>query len=125
MQSPSTATLRPAKRWTRPRRAWRSKAGGIASHATTSRARGSKARLDPASGRLLACSAMPVSVVPCGKDDIEVVRALISHPSLQGEYAMLVHPGVLEDSWGDPYADFELRWLALVDGAPAGYLFTL
>ena len=68
---------------------------------------------------------MPVSIVPCGKDDIEVVRALISHPSLQGEYAMLVHPGVLEDSWGDPYADFELRWLALVDGAPAGYLFTL
>src|SRR3989442_12362682 len=68
---------------------------------------------------------MPHSIVPCRKEDLEVVRGLITHPSLRGEFATLALPGVLEDSWGDPYADFELRWLARVDGAPAGYLFTL
>ena len=69
---------------------------------------------------------MSHAIVPCRKsDDIEVVRALITHPSLLGEFGMLALPGMLEDSWEDPYADFELRWLALVDGVPAGTLFTL
>jgi mycothiol synthase len=68
---------------------------------------------------------MSRAIVPCRKEDIEVVRGLITHPSLQGEFATLALPGVLEDSWDDPYADFALRWLALVDGVPAGYCFTL
>jgi mycothiol synthase len=68
---------------------------------------------------------MADSIVPCRRQDIEIVRGLITHPSLQGEFATLALPGVLEDSWEDPYADFALRWLALVDGVPAGYLFTL
>lgn len=68
---------------------------------------------------------MAFTIVPCGKGDLETVRGLLLDPSLQGEFSMLTLPGVLEDSWEDPYADFDLRWLALVDGAPAGYLFTL
>ncbi|HEY6866158.1 MAG TPA: GNAT family N-acetyltransferase, partial [Candidatus Eisenbacteria bacterium] len=68
---------------------------------------------------------MAFTIVPCGKGDIETVRGLLLHPSLQGEFSMLTLPGVLEDNWEDPYADFELRWLALADGVPAGYLFTL
>jgi len=68
---------------------------------------------------------MKDSIVPCRTQDIEVVRGLISHPSLIGEFGMLALPGMLEDSWEDPYADFALRWLALADGIPVGYLFTL
>ena len=68
---------------------------------------------------------MSFTIVPCRTEDIEVVRGLITHPSLQDEFSMLALPGVLEDSWEDPFADFELRWLARVDGVPVGYLFTL
>jgi mycothiol synthase len=68
---------------------------------------------------------MEISIVPCRQDDLEVVRTLLTHPSLQGEYWWLTMPDRLEDSWEDPYADFELRWLAQVDGAPVGYLYTL
>ena len=68
---------------------------------------------------------MADSIVPCLTQDIEIVRGLLTHPSLQGEFGLLALPGVLEDSWEDPYADLALRWLALVDGVPAGTLFTL
>lgn len=68
---------------------------------------------------------MSPSIVPCRREDIEVVRGLITHPSLQDEFATLALPGVFEDVWDDPYADFALRWLARVDGVPAGYLSTL
>ncbi len=68
---------------------------------------------------------MAFTIVPCRRSDIEAVRALLLDPSLQGEFSMLTLPGVLEDSWEDPLADFDLRWLALADGAPAGYLYTL
>jgi len=68
---------------------------------------------------------MSFTIEPCRGDEIEVVRGLITHPSLQGEFSMLALPGVLEDSWVDPFADSELRWLARVDGVPVGTLFTL
>lgn len=68
---------------------------------------------------------MSHSIVPCRKEDIEVVRGLITHPTLLDEFSLLATPGTLEDSWVDPFGDFELRWLAQVDGVPVGYLFTL
>jgi mycothiol synthase len=68
---------------------------------------------------------MLTSIVPCRKEDLSIVRGLITHPSLEGEFATLALPGVLEDLWEDPYADIALRWLAVVDGVPVGYLFTL
>jgi mycothiol synthase len=68
---------------------------------------------------------MEISIVPCRKDDLEVVRSLLTHPSLQGEYWWLTMPDRLEDSWEDPYHDFELRWLARADGVPVGCLYTV
>jgi mycothiol synthase len=68
---------------------------------------------------------MAFTIVPCRRDDLDVVRGLLRDPSLQGEFWMLTLSGVLEDTWEDPYADFELRWLAHADGVPVGYLFTL
>ena len=68
---------------------------------------------------------MSTTIVPCRKEDLERVRGLITHPSLEGEFATLALPGVLEDSFEDPYADLALRALALVDGALVGYAFTL
>lgn len=68
---------------------------------------------------------MSQTIVPCRREDIEVVRGLIHDPTLVDEFSVLAAPGVLEDSWEDPFGDFELRWLAKVDGVPVGYLFTL
>ena len=81
--------------------------------------------LDRFERTLLGCLPMSFTIVPCRKEDIEVVRGLLTHPSLQGEFSMLTLPGVLEDVWEDPFADLELRWLALVNGVPVGFLFTL
>ncbi len=68
---------------------------------------------------------MSRSIVPCRAQDLEVVRGLISDPSLAGEFWTLLLPGTLEDLWQDPFADVDLRWLALEAGAPVGCLFTL
>src|SRR5262252_9735850 len=67
---------------------------------------------------------MAFTIVPCRRDDLDVVRGLLHDPSLRGEFWMLTLSGVLEDSWEDPYADPELRWLAHTDGVPVGCLFT-
>ena len=40
---------------------------------------------------------MSHTIVPCRKQDIEVVRGLITDPSLASEFSPLVLPGVLEE----------------------------
>ncbi len=58
-----------------------------------------------------------------GLEDIELLRALVSHPSLADEFRWLVPPGGLEDHFSDPYSGPELRHLARVDGEPVGFAF--
>src|SRR5881628_2533805 len=129
MQSPSTATRRPAKRWTMPRRVAGSKAADMRS--TLHRARrggqshGVRGSFDRLASALLVWPAMSTTIAPCRMEDLERVRGLITHPSLEGEFSTLALPGVLEDSFEDPYADLALRALAIVDGVAVGYAFTL
>ena len=68
---------------------------------------------------------MSRSIVPCRAQDLEVVRGLISDSSLADEFWTLLLPGTFEDLWRDPFADADLRWLALEAGVPVGFLFTL
>src|SRR5690349_4176284 len=125
MQSPSTATRRPAKRWTMARRAAGSKLADMQRRYTRARRGSTAAPLDRARSALLGCPPMSRSIVPCRAEDLEVVRGLISDPSLADEFWTLLLPGTLEDLWRDPFADADLRWLALEAGAPVGFLFAL
>jgi mycothiol synthase len=66
---------------------------------------------------------MNVAIAPYGPADIEILRALVTHPSLVEEFRWLVPPGGLEDHFSDPYGGPELRRLARVDGEPVGFGF--
>ena len=67
---------------------------------------------------------MAFSIVPCEPESLEIVRGLMLHPSLSGEFGSLAIPGAFEDYWNDPFVDPSLRWLALVDGTPVGFCLT-
>lgn len=62
-------------------------------------------------------------VAPCRPADLATLRALARHPSLADEFEPLQTDAGFEDLMGDPRLKPELRWIASVDGMPAGFCF--
>lgn len=58
-------------------------------------------------------------------EHLEVLRAMVNHPSLSTEFALLIGPDALESWLADPFLDRELSWIAFRNGKPAGFGFTL
>ena len=52
---------------------------------------------------------------------LEILRRLLSDPSLAPEFEALQGPQGLERMLADPFSGPELRWLAFRDGEPAGF----
>jgi len=52
---------------------------------------------------------------------LEILRRLLSDPSLAPEFEALQGPQGLERVLADPFSGPELRWLAFRDGEPAGF----
>lgn len=67
---------------------------------------------------------MPVTVTPCMPDHLGSLRNLARDPSLAHEFAQLQTDSGFDDMMGDPFLLPELRWIAMVDGEPAGFAFS-
>jgi len=67
---------------------------------------------------------MSRTVVPCGAEHLASLRALARDPSLAHEFAQLQTDPGFDDMMGDPLLPPELRWIAIVDGVPAGFAFS-
>jgi mycothiol synthase len=66
---------------------------------------------------------MSLVIAPCRNDDLPTLRALARHPSLAHEFEPLQSDEGFDDVMGDPFLLPELRWIATVDGTPAGLCF--
>jgi mycothiol synthase len=66
---------------------------------------------------------MPLVIAPCRHDDLPTLRALARDPSLAHEFEPLQTDEGFDDLMGDPFLPRELRWIAAVDGTPAGFCF--
>jgi mycothiol synthase len=62
-------------------------------------------------------------VAPCRPADLPTLRALARHPSLADEFEPLQTDSGFDDLMGEPRVKPELRWIASVDGMPAGFCF--
>ncbi len=67
---------------------------------------------------------MALAVAPCRVDDLPTLRALARDPSLAHEFEPLQTDAGFDDLMGDPFVAPELRWIASVDGTPAGFAFS-
>jgi mycothiol synthase len=67
---------------------------------------------------------MGIAVVPCGPERLPDLRALARDSSLAHEFANLQSDAGFDDIMADPMLPPELRWIATVDGAPAGFAFS-
>ncbi len=65
---------------------------------------------------------MRFDIAPCG-DDYATFRAIVEDPSLAPDFDLLVGSS-LDTMLADPFGPPDLRWVGLVDGAPAGFAFT-
>jgi mycothiol synthase len=66
---------------------------------------------------------MSCVIAPCRTDDLATLRALARHPSLASEFEPLQTDAGFADLMGDPFLLPELRWIARMDGEPAGFCF--
>jgi len=66
---------------------------------------------------------MSLVIAPCRNDDLPTIRALARDPSLALEFEPLLTDEGFDDVMGDPFLPHELRWIARVDGTPAGFSF--
>jgi len=66
---------------------------------------------------------MPLVITPCRTADLPLLRALARDPSLAHEFEPLQTDEGFDDLMGDPFLPPELRWIATVDGVPAGFSF--
>jgi mycothiol synthase len=66
---------------------------------------------------------MSLVIAPCHHDDLATLCALARDPSLAHEFEPLQTDEGFDDLMGDPHLPRELRWIASVDGTPAGFSF--
>ena len=66
---------------------------------------------------------MSLVITPCRNEDLPTLRALARDPSLAHEFEPLQTDEGFDDLMGDPFVLRELRWIAAVDGMPAGFAF--
>lgn len=67
---------------------------------------------------------MSIVVTPCRMEHLASLRALARDPSLAHEFAQLQTDPGFEDMMADPMLPADLRWIAAVDGEPAGFAFS-
>jgi len=67
---------------------------------------------------------MSVAVHACSAEYMASLRALARDPSLAHEFAQLQTDAGFDDMMGDPMLPPDLRWIATVDGTPAGFAFS-
>jgi mycothiol synthase len=66
---------------------------------------------------------MSLVITPCTHGALRTLRALARDPSLAHEFEPLQTDEGFDDLMGDPFQLPELRWIAAVDGIPAGFAF--
>lgn len=66
---------------------------------------------------------MSLVIAPCASGELRTLRALARDPSLAHEFEPLQTDEGFDDLMGDPFLLPELRWIARVDGIPAGFAF--
>jgi mycothiol synthase len=66
---------------------------------------------------------MAIAVTPCLAEHLPGLRALARDPSLAHEFAQLQTDSGFDDMMADPFLYPELRWIATLDGEPAGFAF--
>ena len=66
---------------------------------------------------------MSLVIAPCRESDDATLRLLARDPSLALEFEPLQTDEGFDDLMGDPHLPRELRWIASVDGTPAGFCF--
>ena len=64
---------------------------------------------------------MTLVVSPCQQEHLQSLRALARDPSLAHEFAQLQTDPGFDDMMADPFLPVELRWIAALDGDPAGF----
>jgi mycothiol synthase len=67
---------------------------------------------------------MSHTVLACGAEQLAGLRTLARDPSLAHEFAQLQTDAGFDDMMGDPMLPPALRWIALVEGIPAGFAFS-
>ena len=67
---------------------------------------------------------MPLVVSPCRREGLPTLGAIARHPSLASEFGPLQSDTGFEDLMGDPFLPPGLRWIAALDGTPAGFTFS-
>ena len=67
---------------------------------------------------------MAIVVHPCAQDHLPSLRALARDPSLAHEFAQLQTDPGFDDMMADPFLPVDLRWIATLDGDPAGFAFS-
>ena len=67
---------------------------------------------------------MPLVIAPCRTDDLPTLRALARDPSLAHEFEPLQSDEGFAEVMGGPFLPADLRWIAALDGAPAGLAFS-
>jgi len=66
---------------------------------------------------------MATTLTPWTDADHDAVRTLLDDPAVAAQNDMLVGPGRLEHWLADPFCEPALRFLARVDGEPAGFAY--
>ena len=66
---------------------------------------------------------MSLVIRPCHDGGLTALRALARDPSLAREFEPLQTDAGFDDLMGDPHLPRELRWIAWLDGTPAGFCF--
>ena len=64
---------------------------------------------------------MSYTVAACRPEELDLLRAVVSDPTLQSEYSWLVQHGELGDPFEHPHVDREGVFLAWCDGRPVGF----
>jgi mycothiol synthase len=67
---------------------------------------------------------MAIVVQSCQQDHLPSLRALARDPSLAHEFAQLQTDPGFDDMMADPFLPVDLRWIATIDGDPAGFAFS-
>jgi len=68
---------------------------------------------------------MSFVIAPCRNDDLATLKALARHPSLADEFEPLQGDSGFDDVMNDIRLLPSLRWIASVDGMPAGFCFAV